>query len=106
MTDTIGQMRARVRLYAPARDDDDLGGGPRTWTDEGAVWAWIAPTGATETAAFDRADPIARYRVSMRARAGVRAGWRLAWGARSFRIASVIDEANARQALICEEELT
>ncbi len=106
MADTLGQMRARVRLYAPARSEDDLGGAPRAWTDEGAAWAWIAPVSASETSAFDRADPIARYRVTLRARADVRGGWRLVWGARAFRIVSVLDEANALQTLICEEELT
>lgn len=103
---TIGEMRARVRLYAPARDEDDIGGASRAWTDEGAVWAWIAPAGAGETSAFDRADPTARYRVTIRARSDVRGGWRLIWGARVFRIVSAADEPNARRTLICEEELT
>lgn len=104
MSDPIGAMRARVMLQSPARTEDDLGGAAITWSDEGEVWAELAPAGAGERIAYDTASAVVSYTLHIRARADVRAGWRARLGARVFRVLAVRDVAGARLDLICEEE--
>ncbi|HWA00158.1 MAG TPA: phage head closure protein [Caulobacterales bacterium] len=104
MGDAIGALRARVLLQSPARAQDDLGGAARAWSDEGAVWAEITALGASQGADFDAAPSTASYRVMIRPRVDVRAGWRLAWGARTLTITGVSDAGERRITLQCEEE--
>lgn len=104
MSDAISQLRARVRLMKPVRADDELGGAATSWSDEGAVWAWIAPAGGGESAAFDRFAAELRCTITIRHRGDVATGWRVIWGARAFRVrlAQAID--GARVELDCTEE--
>ena len=104
MKDEIGALRARVMLQSPARTPDDLGGASLAWADEGEVWAELAPAGAGERIAYDTASAIVSYVLHIRARADVRAGWRVRMGLRAFRVLAVRDLAGARLDLICEEE--
>lgn len=104
MSDEISVMRARVRLESPARVADEIGGAALAWLDQGDVWAEIAAGGATQSAAFDAASSVTGYRVTIRRRDDVRAGWRVLWDARSLRILGVRDEGGARIELVCEEE--
>ncbi|HVY87150.1 MAG TPA: phage head closure protein [Caulobacterales bacterium] len=104
MSDAIGALRARIQLQSPSRSEDDLGGGALAWSDQGAVWAEIEALSASQAADYDTAPSIAAYRVSLRPRSDVRAGWRLVWGARAFRIAGVSDDEGSRIVLYCEEE--
>ncbi len=97
-------MRARARLERPARTEDDLGGASLAWADEGDVWAAIEAASAGAAAAFDTAASISAYRVTINCRDGVRAGWRIVWGERVFRIVAVRDEGAPRIILNCEEE--
>lgn len=105
MSDATGALRARVHLLRPIRTLDDLGGAAITWSDEGAVWAEIAPLSVREDAAFDVLRGRAFHRVSLRKPNEVRAGWRLQWGSRVFRVIAVRDSAPARAELECEEIL-
>ncbi|MGE0741069.1 MAG: phage head closure protein [Hyphomonadaceae bacterium] len=104
MSDVIGAMRARVTLQSPSRTPDDVGGAALAWASQGDVWAEIVAGSASERAAFDTAPSVAGYRVIIHRRDGVRAGWRVLWGARALRIASVADEGAPRIVLNCEEE--
>jgi head-tail adaptor len=103
MSEAIGALRARVRLESPTRAEDDLGGAAITWTDEGSVWAEIEAGAASQSAGFDSAPSVAAYRISIRPR-DVRAGWRVIWGVRTFRVLGVSDDGAARITLTCEEE--
>lgn len=104
MSDAIGALRARVKLQSPTRVADELGGAAISWADEGDVWAEIEADGAAENAAFDAAPSLATYRITINRRDGVRAGWRIAWGARRLRIAGVADDGAPRIRLTCQEE--
>jgi head-tail adaptor len=104
MSETIGAMRARVRLERPLRAPDDLGGGAITWTNEGDVWAAVAAGAVGQTAAFDTNFSIGSLTLTINRCADIRPGWRVVWGARVLRIVGVRDEGAARIDLICEEE--
>lgn len=104
MSAVIGALRARVKLQRPTRVADEIGGAAIAWTDEGDVWAQVDAGAARETIAFDASPSVAAYRVTINRRDDVRAGWRIAWGARRLRIAGVTDEGAPRIQLMCEEE--
>ena len=102
--DAVGALRARIRLESPARSADNIGGAALSWADEGEVWAAIETAGAG--LADDRGAAVStnNFRVTIKSRADVRAGWRAAWGARVLRIVGVRDDGGARLVLECEEE--
>jgi len=104
VTDSIGALRARITLLEPTRVADELGGGALSFTEAGSVWAEIEASGAGTSAAFDTRVAIAAFRVTIRRHDGVRAGWRLGWGARVMRVVGVRDNGGARITLACEEE--
>ncbi len=104
MSGAIGAMRARVKLQSPTRVADELGGATILWTDEGDAWAEIEASGGSEGAAFDALPSTASFRVTINRRDDVRAGWRIAWGARRLRIVGVADEGAPRIVLNCQEE--
>lgn len=104
MSETIGAMRARVRLESPLRAPDNVGGAAITWSNQGDVWAELSAGGAGQSAAFDAAPSLAAYRFAINRRTDARAGWRVVWGARVFSILAVRDEDGARIELVTEEE--
>jgi len=104
MSDAIGALRARVKLQRPTRIADELGGAAIAWSDEGDVWGEIEAGGASDGAAFDATPSVASYRVTINRRDDVRAGWRVAWGARRLRIIGVADDGAPRITLNCQEE--
>lgn len=84
----IGDLRVRITLERP-----ESVGGVISFVDAGGAWAAL--------------EDGPRPRFSIRMRRDVRAGWRVAWDARRYRIVATLD-ADARGArldLICEEEL-
>lgn len=104
MSDVITALRARIRLERPQREDDEIGGGAIVYEDAGDAWAEISASGGSESNAFDIAPSRVIYRVELRARADLRAGWRIVWGARVLRVTARRDEGGPRIVLICEEE--
>lgn len=105
MSDAIGALRARVKLQSPTRVADEIGGAAIAWADAGDVWAEIEAGGAGEAAAFDMAPSSASYRATINHRSDVRAGWRIAWGARRLRIVGVAADGAPRITLFCQEEV-
>lgn len=104
MSEAIGPMRARVRLEAPVRSADNIGGAALSWSNQGDVWAKIEARGAGQGADLDTAPSVAAYALTIHRRTDVRAGWRAIWGVRALRIVAVRDEGAPRIELICEEE--
>lgn len=105
MSDAIGALRARVRLESLMRVTDEIGGAALAWLSQGEAWAEIAAGGVASNAGLDTSTSVASYRISIRRRDDVRAGWRVVWGARSLSVLGVRDEGGARIELICEEEV-
>lgn len=104
MSEIIGAMRARLRLESPTRTADAIGGAALAWSNQGDVWAEVRAGGAAQAAAFDAAPSITAYNIIINRRTDVRAGWRVVWSARVFRVVAVRDEGAPRIELICEEE--
>jgi SPP1 family predicted phage head-tail adaptor len=104
VTDPIGALRARIKLQRPVRTADELGGATLSWADAGDVWAAIIAAPGAEAFAADALAATAPLRIIMRRVDGVRAGWRILWRARRFRIAAVADDGGPRLALSCEED--
>ncbi|MEZ5957920.1 MAG: phage head closure protein [Hyphomonadaceae bacterium] len=105
MSDAIGALRARVKLQSPTRvAADEIGGAAIAWSDEGEVWAEVDADSAGEAPAFDAAPSVASFRATINRRDDVRAGWRIAWGARRLRITGVVDDGAPRIQLNCHEE--
>ncbi len=104
MSETIGRLRARIRLESPVRAEDNLGGATLSWLSQGDVWAEIVAGGVSQTATFDTAPSVTAYTFTINRRTDVRAGWRATWAGRVFRIVGVRDEGAARIELVCDEE--
>ncbi|MBL8548385.1 MAG: phage head closure protein [Hyphomonadaceae bacterium] len=100
----IEKLRARITLQSPERVSDDLGGAEISWSDAGEVWAEISPGAGSAGAGYDGALSNASYRVTIRAPSDVRAGWRVLWNERVFRIDAVIAGTDALLELACVEE--
>jgi head-tail adaptor len=105
MSENVGAMRVRVRLESPTRTPDAMGGAALAWSNQGDVWAEVRAGGAGRSGAFDTAPSVTTYTMIIHRRSDVRAGWRVAWAARVFRIVAVRDEGAPRIELICEEEI-
>ena len=105
MSGPISDLRERVTLQSPMRAPDDIGGAAIGWVDQGQAWAKVDARGQSAGEAFDGAGSFVSYSVAIRARADVRAGWRLIWRARTLRIQSVSPAPDARLVLSCEEEV-
>lgn len=103
MTDALGAMRHRVTLHKPTRIADEIGGAAIAWSNQGACWAEIEATGASEVPAFDAARSVAAFRAIINRRE-IAVGWRLIWSARQLRVVGVEDDGGARVTLFCEEE--
>lgn len=99
-------MRARVKIEEPVRVADEIGGAAILWTARGDVWAAIEARSANEAPAFDAARSTSSYSVTIHRRDDVRAGWRIVWDERRFRIVGVSDDGAPRVMLHCEEERT
>lgn len=82
----ISDLSVRIALQRP-----EIVGGVVSFVDAGGAWAAL--------------DDAERPRFSIRMRRDVRAGWRVAWDQRRFRIAAALDADGARLDLICEEEI-
>lgn len=104
MNDAVGALRARVTLQAPVRTQDDIGGAALTYADVAEVWAEIAAGAAGAADSFGALRSSASYRLSLRRRDDVRAGWRVRWGGRCFDVEAVRDEGARRIELVCTEE--
>jgi SPP1 family predicted phage head-tail adaptor len=105
MNDRIGILRARITLQRPASMPDELGGAAASWVNAGAAWAEIEALGGSEAGAADVLVSANLLRVTLRRFDGVRAGWRVTWSGRRFRIVAVADDGGPRIALACEEEI-
>jgi head-tail adaptor len=81
----IRDLKVRIQLERP-----ESVGGVVSFIDAGGAWAAL--------------DDAERPRFAIRMRRDVRAGWRVVWDARRFRIAQTLDDGERRD-LICEEEL-
>lgn len=97
-------MRARLRLQSPLRAPDDIGGAAISWVDQGDVWGAVDVVSVGAAPSFDTSAERTQLRITINRRSDVRAGWRVLWGSRVFRLVGVSDGGGPRIILVCEEE--
>ncbi len=102
----IGSLRERVTLQSPLRTPDGAGGAEVSWTAGATLWAKVETRGGGEAFASERLAAHARFRVTIRHRAGVTAEMRLLWGGRALAISALGDPDGRRRFLVldCREE--
>ena len=105
-----GKMRHRITLqnyndsvddYGDVRYDND-----ENWTDYSTVWAAIDPVSGREFYEAGQNDFEVSHKIRIRALAGVSPRMRIKFGARLFKIVSVINwEERSESMLIMAKEL-
>lgn len=101
----IGDLRHRLSIEAPVRNDDGLGGSDAAWAEMAVVWAAVRPISGSER---ERADQFAgrlTHEIWIRYRDDIRPEMRFRFTARTFEIRAVIDPGERRRFLkcLCEE---
>jgi len=103
----IGLLRERVTLQSPAASTDAVGDVTQAWAVVATVWARIQALAARDEQQQSREEHVARWRVTIRHRADVAAGWRLMWRGRVLYVEAVLpDERRSYVTLDCVEVAT
>jgi SPP1 family predicted phage head-tail adaptor len=104
--DSIGALRHRVTLEAPARAEAEGGTATTTWTTVAELWAEIKPRPQREIVAADAIKGRITHVVRVRFRSDIDATHRFRLGTRIFEIRSVHDEREEHRYSVCgcEEE--
>jgi SPP1 family predicted phage head-tail adaptor len=99
-------MRRRLTLQAPVEAPDLAGGVVRSWANVATFWAAVEPLASAAVLVGDAPTSRTTHRITLRWRAGITAGMRLAEGPRLFAIRSAFDpdEHRRRLVLLAEEE--
>lgn len=102
---TPGELRRRISIERPADVDDGAGGVTRGFATLAEVFASVEPLSAEEAAAGRALGLNRLWRVTLRARADVTGGCRVAWRGTSFDVLSVraLDADDRFLELLCEE---
>jgi|YNPBryulayer2012_1023412.scaffolds.fasta_scaffold00470_12 SPP1 family predicted phage head-tail adaptor len=103
----IGLLRERVALQSPTASTDAIGDVTQAWATVAQVWARVQALAARDEQQQAREEHVARWRVTIRHRADVAAGWRLLWRGRELYVeATLPDERRAYTTLDCVEVVT
>jgi SPP1 family predicted phage head-tail adaptor len=103
---TIGDLRTRLLLEAPARTSDGAGGAAIAWTTVAELWAAVRPLTGDEELALDRVAGTLRHEIVIRYREGVSLQMRFRDGARLYDIRSAFDPDGRRHWLKCIADAT
>lgn len=87
----IGEMYYRAALLQKTQTDDGGGGYTESWTTIDTVWAAMQVKGVTESFRGDIPHACGLYRLTIRRRTDVSAGWRIKLDGRSLDVISVSD---------------
>jgi SPP1 family predicted phage head-tail adaptor len=101
----IGDFDRRVRLLQKQRTADDGGGFAESWQAAATVWAALSAASGGESYGPDAAEAAVKYRIRIRRRSDVAAGWRVETGDRLFAVYAVEDPGPRAffVTLLCEE---
>ncbi|MBL8568724.1 MAG: head-tail adaptor protein [Phreatobacter sp.] len=101
---TVGTLRHRLTVEAPAEIADGAGGVARTFAAVGEIWGLIQPMGGTETRAEERLVQRLTHAIVIRPFAGLSAAHRLRKGARIFDIRAIREDTPSRLYATCHCE--
>ncbi len=93
---TPGELNRRLVLEAPSETDDGAGGVTRLYDVVTTLWAQIVPLTARGEVAADSLRATARFRIVIRARAGITTQHRFSDGTRIYRVVALRDSADRR----------
>ena len=103
-----GQLRHRVILQALVNTPDAAGGNIETWVNVATVWGKVEPIRGREFWAAQQANTSLDTVVTIRYLEGITPLNRVKFGARIFKIHTVINPLEGRRELqlMCEEVIT
>ncbi len=101
-----GDLRRLVRLWKPERTADAGGAAQTSFEDMGADHAAVRLRSQAERVSDARADGVATHEIRLRHREDIAGGWRIAGGAKSYRVLAAADPDGRRRwtQCLCEEE--
>lgn len=97
-----GQLASRVSLERSIRVPDGVGGASIDWEEFATVWAAIEAVVAGESFSADRLSTRVTHKVTIRFRADIDGGMRIAHRGRTLRIAHWRDPDETRRFLVLE----
>ncbi len=96
-----GALRTELSLQAAVNAADGMGGLTQSWTEVATVFGQIAPQAQASTFGAGQTLETLTHRITMRHRAGVASGMRLARQGRVFEILTVHDPGETGRYLVC-----
>lgn len=97
---SVGALRRRLILEAPAATPDGIGGAIQSFAVVAAFWAQVQWLSGSERWRGGRPEQFATHRVILRWRAGMDAGQRLRDGERLYEIRTIGDPDGGRRRLV------
>ncbi len=94
-----GALPHRVTILRPVGAPDSGGGEVVEWEPLATVWARVEPLRADERAVAGHLATVATHRATLRWRADVAGGMRVAHGDRALRVVTVADRDETRRFL-------
>ncbi len=98
---TIGDMRQRVVLEAPARTSDGGGGADESWQAVATLWAAMKPLTGSERLESETLAGRVSHEIWIRYRSGLTPEMRFRFGERLLDIRAVIDVEEQNRFLRC-----
>ena len=99
-----GELNRRLVLETPVESADGAGGVTRLYDVVTTLWAQVLPLSATRELAADNSGGTVRYRIVIRARAGITTRHRFQDGVRIYQIIAARPSADRRFLEIEAEE--
>lgn len=96
-------LRERVRLEAPQRDDDLYGGADVNWQLVGEYFAHVQSLGSRVARAGGQVEHQAQYRITLRAPRVLTSDMRIIWRDRVLAIDAITPHARSMD-VTCHEE--
>jgi SPP1 family predicted phage head-tail adaptor len=87
----LSTLTQRATLLARTLTPDGGGGFAESWDAVATVWIRLEPLGATDTPSAGHLESRIRHRITLRRRADLAAGQRIAVAGRTLRIHAVLD---------------
>jgi SPP1 family predicted phage head-tail adaptor len=97
-----GQLSSHVTLERQIRVPDGVGGATTDWEEFATVWAAIEPVVAGESFTADRLSTRVTHKITIRFRADIEGGMRIAHRGRTLRIAHWRNPDETRRFLVLE----
>lgn len=103
-----GKLRHRLKLQSKTVTRDSYGAETIVWTEEAIVWGSVEPISGREYFLAKQVQAETTHKIRIRYYSGLRADWRILFGARIFEIDSIInfEERNKEMVLMCHEMVT